>query len=179
MDSDTFDGIVRSLTRSRRFILSGPLALAFAVTGLIPPDVAARGKSKSKPKPKPNKYGCLDVGDPCGRSTQCCSSVCKGKPGKKTCRAHDESICTPRKNYCTSGVVAQCSTDGLSACYLTTGKAAFCGYHQLGSWECRRCSRDTQCQEEFGPGAACIVLAGICAETCPDTGGTACMASGA
>jgi hypothetical protein len=59
---------------------------------------------------------------------------------------------------------------------LTTGNAPFCGDYTgfPGNDLCRDCSQDSDCQEEFGPGAACVVYAGLCGETCPDTG-TACV----
>ena len=125
------------------------------VSPLDPQRVARDGRCRARPPgnqarkkpnqtPQPNQYGCLDVGDPCKRASQCCSSICKGKPGKKTCRAHDESICTPRRNICTTGVAALCNGSNVSAaCVLTTGKTAFCGDFTSGADQhCQRCSRD-------------------------------------
>jgi hypothetical protein len=60
---------------------------------------------------------------------------------------------------------------------LTTGNAGFCAALQgfTPAQFCRFCSTDTDCQDEFGPGAACVILKGICSAACASTGRTACM----
>jgi hypothetical protein len=63
-------------------------------------------------------------------------------------------------------------------CTVTTGGAAFCAdtskLNDLADL-CRFCNQDTDCEEEFGPGAACVVLGGICSPFCPSTDRTACL----
>jgi hypothetical protein len=61
---------------------------------------------------------------------------------------------------------------------VTTGNAAFCAdLSQLDISRpddlCRFCSQDTDCEEEFGPGSACVVLKGICTPICASTDRTA------
>jgi hypothetical protein len=87
--------------------------------------------------------------------------------------AHDAAICQADSDTCTTGVPHYCNGSNLScACLLTTGNAGFCGGPGT---QCRECNKDTDCQEEFGTGAACVVFGGICETNCPDTGGTACV----
>jgi hypothetical protein len=182
MEGMHFDDLLRSLTQSRRALAAGALATVAGL--LVGPGVDARNKRKKrKPKkPEPNEFGCLEIGAACKGAEQCCSGICDGKKGKRKCQAHDTSLCTPEKNFCTAGVVTACNGANVRAvCMQTTGKAAFCGdLSDPGGIACRVCARDVDCQEEFGPGAACIDLGGeICKTVCTETGGTACVPSGA
>ena len=60
-------------------------------------------------------------------------------------------------------------------CTLTTGNAGFCAAFSGGpAGHCRVCRKDADCEPEFGEGAACIVLGGICTALCLATGRTAC-----
>lgn len=191
MDDHRFDHLARLLGRAttRRRLLAGLAIspLAGPVAARLIADVTARKKRKKKGKNakqgKPNEFGCLDVGAACKNADQCCSGVCQGKKGKRKCLSHNAGICQPERDYC-MGTPAVCKVSGetLSVCWLTTGKAAFCA--NLGGVGindfCRDCARDEDCQEEFGPGAACIdVRGGICGDqgACADTGGTACVAA--
>jgi hypothetical protein len=135
-----------------------------------------------------NQFGCVEVGQPCrGDNTNCCSGICQGavpaagQPDASRCVAHNASICTPALNICTTGQEGFCNpTNANSHCTVTTGNAGFCGDFSLGAITlCRDCSKDTDCQAEFGAGAACVVYEGICSTYCPATGGTACMPAGA
>jgi hypothetical protein len=189
MEAQRFDHLARHLSRAtaRRRLLAGLALSPFA--GLVArsaDDIAAKKKHKKKrkpKKPKPNAYGCLNAGQACGGdSALCCSGVCEGskpKKGKKDssrCVAHDAGICKVEMDECTAGREAICHIANPSCqCFRTTGNAAFCG-ENLGLLNlCRDCSQDADCEVEFGPGAACIALGGICEPVCPDTGGTACM----
>jgi hypothetical protein len=183
MDSTRFDDFTRSLAGSRRSLVSGGLAVVAGRLGLSGANAKKKRKKKGKKarKPQPNAFGCLDVGQPCnGDGTQCCSGICegtkpkKGKPDKSRCVAHDAAICRgPDSDTCTTGVAHACNSSNFSCgCLLTTGNAGFCG--GPGS-TCRVCSKDADCQEEFGSGAACIVFGGICDVNCPESGGTACV----
>jgi hypothetical protein len=181
MNHNRFDALTRTLISvpSRRHLLRGLAGAGLGLGGTRLPDLAEakkkRKRKKKGKKAKPNAFGCLNVGDPCKSEEQCCSGICEGKKGKKRCQAHDAGICTVGLNICT-GAVARCNADNPSCgCVLTTGNAGFCGDFTDGANNlCRDCSEDTDCQEEFGPGAACVALGGICAAICPDTG-TACV----
>lgn len=187
MDETRFDGLTRSLARSRRSLLGAAIALAGGPLTLLSAEAKKkRKKKKRKPKkPQPNAFGCLNVSQPCnGDSTKCCSGICegtkprKGKPDKSRCMAHDTSICTAETEICSTGMNKLCdANNGQCGCVLTTGDAGFCGdfSENSGSDLCRKCSQDTDCQEEFGPGAACVVFGGVCESYCPQTGGTACV----
>jgi hypothetical protein len=194
MDSERFDDITRLLTvlPSRRDVLRG---LAGAGLGLAlvrtPHFAGARKKRKHKKKDKKpkltrNEFGCVDVGGNClGNSANCCSGICegtgpkKGKKDKSVCVAHDSGVCFADSDTCTVGQQVQCHPvrDDCS-CVLTTGNAGFCGDFGFSGGPdsvCRECVRDTDCQAEFGPGAACVFLGGICSPACADTGRTACI----
>jgi hypothetical protein len=180
MDGSHFDHVVRSLSGSRRWLLSGALALGAGWLGVSEVDA----KKKRKPKrPKPNGFGCLKVDAACKTAGQCCSGVCAGNQSNRKCAAHNAGICRPDGDFCL-GAPQACKLLGerIAVCWLTTGKGSFCGDPGGEGPEafCRDCNRDPDCQEEFGPGAACIDMRrGICADqgACADTGGTACMAA--
>jgi hypothetical protein len=142
-----------------------------------------------QPPPPPlvfNQFGCIDVGQPCrGDSTNCCSGICQGaapaagEPDTSVCVGHhNASICFADSDTCTLGVPVACNLNKPKcSCYLTTGNAGFCAdFTTLDDYAdiCRPCTRDTDCQAEFGPGAACLVFKGACSAACPTTGRTAC-----
>ena len=194
MDHDRFDGLTHSLATAasrrglgRTLAGGGFGALLSSAFGALNVEAKKKGnhrKKKKTPRPQPvfNQFGCRDVGQPCrGNSTLCCSGVCAGqkpKKGKKdasTCVAHNAGACT--LDSCTATHNIHCNVANTSCfCATTTGKATFCGNFSLSASQlCRVCSRDTDCAAEFGPGAACVVLGGLCAALCPATGGTACV----
>ena len=171
MDSDRFDRLARSLSSLlTRRTLAGTVGLAtFGLPGLV--DAKKRKKHKKK-KVKRNEFGCVNVGDLCKNNGQCCSGICKGKKGKKKCKAHDESTCQPgqHEGFCAiDGVNVPCVTstgDPTGLCDTTTGKAGYCAH----DGECFPCAKDADCQPICGPQAACVVCAG-----CTETGGTGCV----
>jgi hypothetical protein len=135
-----------------------------------------------------NRYGCVEVGRPCrGDNTNCCSGICQGaapaagQPDASRCVAHNAGFCTTETNSCELGVDVRCNPSvPVSLCTRTTGNAAFCADISAGTTtHCRVCTRDTDCQGEFGPGAACVVLDGACTTLCLATGRTACLPAGA
>jgi hypothetical protein len=196
MDQHHLPALTRALAclPSRRDVLRG-----FAGAGLglgfprLDDVVDAKKKRKhKKPKLKRNEFGCVDVGGKClGNNANCCSGICDGKKPKKgkkgkqdtsVCVAHgDAGICFPDNDSCTFGKGAgvPCNFDNIScACVLTTGNAGFCGELDFSDGQdavCRECARNTDCQDEFGPGAACVFFGGACSVICPDTGRTACI----
>jgi hypothetical protein len=178
MDGSEFDGLARTLAKSRRSLLGGGLVVAAGWLGTSGAGAKKRRKKKRKPKnSKPNGYGCLNVGASCRSEGQCCSGTCEGKKGRRKCVAHDVAICQVDSDVCSGGQAVLCGTNNpLCACTLTTGNAPFCGDYAgfPGETLCRDCSQDTDCEAEFGPGAACVIYSRLCAEICPDTG-TACV----
>jgi hypothetical protein len=199
METQRFETIGASLRGlpSRRDILRGlaSAGLAFAVARRGGDVLARKGHHKKKqhkppqktpsppqsPPPLPfNAFGCLDVGQPCqADSTVCCSGICD--PGSSTCVAHNAGICFADADTCTVGAAITCNSHNSAClCTVTTGNAAFCAdFSQLDTSRpddlCRFCSQDTDCEEEFGPGSACVVLKGICTPICATTDRTACM----
>ena len=184
MDHDHFDAITRSLgaAASRRsfgrVLAGGGLgALLSSAFGALAVDAKQRKKKLQK-----NAFGCVDVGKPCaGKNSKCCSGLCQGKKPKQgkrdksKCVAHNAGICIAEADSCTVGEV-QCNPSNPSCfCTLTTGNAGFCAAFSGGpAGHCRVCRKDTDCEAEFGEGAACLVLGGICTPFCLATGRTAC-----
>jgi hypothetical protein len=170
MDSARFDGLARSVsTLLSRRTLAGAFGLsALAIPGLA--EAKKKHKHKKKKKVKFNDFGCVNVGDFCKNSGQCCSGICQGKKGKGKCQAHDQSTCQPgQQELACGGVTVDCTTstgdDGI--CDTTTGNAGYC----LTDGDCFACHKDADCVPFCGTHAACI----ICASGCPETGGTACV----
>ena len=172
MEGARFDTMTRSLSRgpSRRRVLGGVLA-ALGLGAVLP----AGGVAK-KTKLKRNKFGCVNVGDPCrGKDKNCCSGICKGKKPKQgerdksECVEHDASTCQRGQQQigCGGAASVSCTTTAGAAgqCDVTTGKAAYCA----ADGDCFPCKRDTDCEGVCGQGAACIRCT-----ACPETGGTAC-----
>ena len=117
------------------------------------PDLAAAKKRKprrKKRKPaKPNEYGCLEVRDACRSAGQCCSGICKGKKGKKTCRAHDTGTCKQ------DGALVPCNNRTDCGCFRTTAGSDVCA-ELFPPSECAACQRDADCLAlGFPPGTAC------------------------
>jgi len=114
----------------------------------------------------------VDVNAFCQTDDQCCSGLCQGKQGKKTCQAHDQSTCQPGQDVCLgSDDVCTTTTGADGACATTTGKAIYC----FGAGSCAPCAKDADCVQLVGAGAACIVCA-ECADDIP--GATACVGLG-
>jgi hypothetical protein len=170
-------------------VLRGLLGTGLGLAFLPLQDAAdAKKKRKKKKKKKPqsplNAFGCLDVGQPCrGKSANCCSGICqggkpkKGKKDKSSCVAHNTGICTANTDSCALAVSVSCNPNNIDCyCTMTTGNAPFCGEFSPGpEAHCRVCGKDTDCEAEFGPGAACVLLDGNCTHICPATGRTACV----
>jgi hypothetical protein len=186
-----FDGFTHSLTGEppRRGVLRGlGGAVLMLFTGRDSLSTRAKQgkkhKNKKKRQPPPfNAFGCLDVEQPCrGNSDLCCSGICEGPKPKKgqkdtsRCVAHNAGFCSAASDSCRQGSDVRCSgSNPECACTLTTGNAGFClDFTTSVDSLCRFCNKDTDCQAEFGPGSACLVLGGKCTTFCAATGGTAC-----
>jgi hypothetical protein len=139
-----------------------------------------RRKKRKRPTPAtPNRFGCLEVNDPCRRHLQCCSGICTGKPGRKRCRAHGAGSCrqaTPTVCEALSLALARCNNAQDCACTRTTAGSAFCGSFTSGTSDCASCKRDSDCLKlGFPVGSACAPVAtGNCAGRCPT--GLLCLA---
>ena len=156
MDSTQFDHLARALSRPlhRRRALTG---LGLSLLGSVLPGLASAA-------PNVNPFGCRNVRQPCKHASQCCSGICKGKPGKKHCKAHDTGGCQAGEGQCGQAPVAcTTSTGGDGDCATTTGNAGFC--HDGGG--CQVCTRDSDCQQTGNKRGACIVCTSC-------TEGTAC-----
>lgn len=170
MGLSRFDRWTKSLTftASRRQAL---LALVIGVPGLAASKNKKRKHNKDKNntrKIRRNSFGCVNVGGFCKNGGQCCSGICQGQKGKKTCRAHDTGSCQADQDTCLSGTVLCDRTGGQGICFRTTGNASYCAGIEVGN--CFACATDADCQPFCGEGAACVA----CAE-CEETGGTACV----
>jgi hypothetical protein len=169
MESNRFDSLTRSVSTllSRRSV-AGILGLsALAVPSLA--EAKKKHKHKKKKKVKFNDFGCVNVGDFCKNSGQCCSGICQGKKGKGKCQAHDQSTCQPGQatTPCAVAAPVECTTSSgdPGTCFTTTGNAGYCE----AAGTCFSCKKDVDCQAQCGPQAACIP----CVAGCPE--GTACL----
>jgi hypothetical protein len=160
LDSRHFDALTRRLSAplSRRPLFAAIAgALSAGTRAHMAAAVGTEQKRKSKRKhkkgkaPKPNAYGCLNIGKVCRASDECCSGICEGKKGKRTCRDHNVGPCKAIFDGCATLAVG-CGTGGV--CFRTTGNASFCG-GQGGN--CMVCARDADCEATHGKGAACVV----------------------
>lgn len=176
MDATNFDQVTRALSsRLPRRAVAGLLGLgALGVTGLAHATSVNAGEHKHKHKQRrkkrkitTNAFGCVDVGKRCKQDGQCCSGTCADKQGKRTCQAHDAGTCQVGQDVCLS-VVAPCTaTSGAAGqCAITTGKASYC----FVEGTCADCTRDTDCEGQFGAGAACIVCAECAGQSANATG---------
>jgi hypothetical protein len=174
VDQYRFAAVTRSLTElpSRRDVLRGLAGIGLGMTRL-PLLASATKRTQSEAAPKPNKYGCLEIGDPCKRAGQCCSGICKRKNGKKKCRAHGTGTCDQQKpGVCTATFldpeIFDCNfRSGKCSCYATTAGSKYCA--ALGtSSRCADCKKDTDCEKlGYPPGSACVPFAkGRCAGFC-------------
>jgi hypothetical protein len=189
MNDSHFDALVRSLSSafSRRNMLRGfaggsLTSLLGTSLGLV--DARAnnnqkkrrrkrRSRKKKKGQRRPplvfNRFGCLDVNQPCrGNSSLCCSGICEGsaparrRRDRSRCVAHNTAGCQAGQNYCTTAAVP-CGTLGAGVCATTTGNGGFC--FQLLSGDCTNCTKDSECAAVRGPGSACLVCPGGCPGT--------------
>lgn len=196
MDGSRFDNLIRSLTKSRRSLLGGSLAMATGWLGVSASDARKKRKRKRKRKKKeqpsplppttpppppplpqtPNEYGCFEVGDPCTSAADCCSSICEGN----VCRAHDTGICSQDK----PGVCSATTTDVPTFvcgndcyCFHTTAGSNYCAVPPaaVGSPKCADCKKDADCLALGYPsGSACVPVAlGHCSGRCAS--GMACL----
>jgi hypothetical protein len=178
MDAPRFDWWTRTLTdtASRRSVLGlSGVALGLAATRFSGIATAKKKHKKKNPqKLTRNSFGCVDVGKACrGKDANCCSGICQGKKSKKgqkdtsKCAAHDVEGCQANPDGSLNEAEDHCPDKPAAWCYWTTGKGSFCGFGGAGM--CVVCARDTDCEADFGAGAACIIT-----DFCPNENATAC-----
>ena len=155
MDSARFGRMTRafSLLLSRR-----ALARALGAGALIVPRPTQARKRKKRVKR--NAFGCVNVEGFCQNAGQCCSNICQGKKGNRTCRAHDTGECQARQK----GSPCTTSDDRGGTCDVTTGNAGYCVGGTFGDVQQPFCARDPDCQARSGDvRAACLSDGHICA----------------
>lgn len=179
MDATRFDALTRGLAAPASRRVAGRFLAWLGLTGLLARTRAVhvavakgneegkqgkQGKKRKKPKVTRNQFGCVDVGDACANNAQCCSNICRGKKGKRTCRAHNTggSVCEPVElGFCGAGddVSAVICNNGIGRCVTTTGNAPYCAGSQPEescSPDIVPCKKDKDCQRFCGADAACI-----------------------
>jgi hypothetical protein len=157
----------------RRLVLRGLANLGLTASFSTLPGRAAAKKHKRRRRKKVtrNAFGCVNVEGRCRNSAQCCSGICSGKRGKKTCAAHNASTCQGTDGC--GGESRSCMTDGgvYGNCNVTTGQASYCVVDAL----CADCATDIDCEPICGVGAACLV----CSECISQGRQTACASANA
>jgi hypothetical protein len=170
---------------SRRDLLRGLGAAGLTLGSTqFSADVDAKKKHKGKHKKRrkkveqladaPNAFGCIDVGDLCQNDAQCCSGICDGKQGKKTCRAHHTGTCQQGgEGHCVDPDPSRWSCNGTSdcACLRTTAGSDACVADAPSGFDyCSDCVRDSDCEAIGYPeGSVCLpLIEGYCATTCPN-----------
>ena len=159
---------------SRRHVLLGLLGAGLAFRGAQTPEVAHAEKRRSR-RVKRNAFGCVNVGGICQNAGQCCSGICEGKKGKRTCREHDGGTgCRAGliEDGCGGTVDVACttSTGQTGICNTTTGNAGYC-IAIGGASPIPGCTKDADCRALCGTDAAVCIRcegAGVCAG--PSTG---------
>lgn len=178
MDHARFDALARALFGSRRTLLAGALALPANQLGASETDARKRRRRK-KPKQRqtadaPNAFGCISVGERCQDASQCCSGVCDGSSGEKTCRAHHTGTCPQGgEGYCEDLDPARDACNGTEHCLCartTAGSDACVADAPSGFDYCTGCVSDRDCEAIGYPaGSVCLPLhAGFCAGLCPN-----------
>ena len=160
MDAPGFDALTRALvtTGTRRRALRAGLVAALGLAG---GPLGVQGAA-----------ACRARGETCRRGSQCCSGLCRGPRGRKTCRrAPLQGTCTIASSVC-AGTLTPCGNDnGFDClCRVTARGTAFCGSLETGA--CIACGSNADC-EQARPGSGWVCTR--CA-TCPDTGNRACIA---
>jgi len=201
VDQQHIEAVTRTLTRlpSRRDVLRGLAAAGLGLGSLrLSKTEAAKHKSKANkkkgkkrkhkhqsppittPQDVPplvfNKYGCVNVGQPCrGDSTNCCSGICQGaapatgQPDTSRCIAHDTGTCQQEATgLCLSDAPPNlsCNNNAGCRCFTSTAGSNVCG--TFNKRACAACQRDADCTAlGFPAGSACAPFSeGFCGGQC-------------
>jgi hypothetical protein len=151
MDGESFDAVVQrvSVMASRRGVLRAGLGALAMTLGVA--------------EARATHFTCRHVGSRCKQASQCCSGICK----RHKCRAHDTGTCKAGQDACVTGLeVCGAASGVICNCFVTTGKASFCG---LNGATPSTCTRDEECVTAKGEGAACVACgdATFCVARCP------------
>lgn len=174
-----FDRITRSFSPSRRALVG--VALTALAGQVVPATAGAKKRKRRKPsrEGRPNQFGCRSTGQSCKSARQCCSSICQGKRGKRTCRAHHTGTCDQSLDgICKTPEPAAISCNGSMDCGCgrsTAGTNVCFAYSTTGDY-CAGCRTDADCEAAGYPaGAVCLDMTeGVCDGNCAS--GTACFA---
>lgn len=165
MDGSRFDGLVKTLTvrpGSRRGLFR------IVATGLLGAGLGGLGFGV-------RAAACKPKGLPCNAGKPCCSGLCKGPTGRKTCRpATGQGTCTILKDTCeVGGQAAFCGPAGAGcSCFIRPNGAAFCANtSSFDCLPCAKCPAGTVCvKARNGLCVACPVGTGptttICVRPC-------------
>jgi hypothetical protein len=180
MDHGSFDRLTLRLgrLRSRRAMVGGLGVLS--LPGLVD---ARKKRKKKKKKVKFNDFGCVSVGGFCKNAEHCCSGICNGNKGKRTCRAHDVGTCRQEvPAVCQSGtpINTPCNNRQDCRCVRTTSGSSYCAEvfcEAEGCSACVDCRRDADCVAlGFPSESVCASLSeGLCAGICKSGSGMACL----
>jgi Cys-rich repeat protein len=180
MDSDRFDGLVRSFgqSRSRRQMLRGLAGIAAVGALALGEREADAGKLRNG-------------GSPCTRGRQCKTGTCVGDPGQKVCTCSKKypkctsgtcqgGTCAPP--VCPAGSAYYCATQTTScplspSCNCATdiqGNAACAKFGTVDSF-CPSVTTGSECAQnaDCGAGFVCIKVPPGCFN-CGTEGGTSC-----
>jgi hypothetical protein len=131
-----------------------------------------RKRKKRLPTATPNEFGCIGVGDRCQDAAQCCSGICDGRKGEKTCRAHHTGTCPQGgEGQCTNQDPSLDACNGTADCFCsrtTAGSDVCVAYAPSGADFCTDCVTDANCEAIGYPaGSVCLPLhEGMCAGAC-------------
>jgi len=134
---------------------------------------AATARKRRRKAVRVNEFGCVDAGKLCKTDAQCCSSVCRGKKGRRRCRAHHTGTCPQSSpGQCLDPLPVEAGCNGLSGCGCwgtTAGSTACVTDIPSGVEFCTDCTTDADCEAiGFPAGSVCVPRhLGGCAGSCP------------
>ena len=178
MDGSQFDGIVRSVTQSRRTVLGGAIATVAGVMGLAEGEAKKRRRKCKSPKVKCGKK-CLPAGSccldtDCGTCQTCSGKTCVVSPSGTSCGVGGSCNGTACINQGAFGCAASmdfCLENGKMPCPRSSTPGAFCvvdldGKNLCVTGGCIERGDQQDCEAALGPGAfedefcnACALLA--------------------
>lgn len=184
MDGSQFDSMLTLVTRSRRTVIGGSLALLAGSLGLH--DAGAKKRRKKKCRSPKVRCGrrCLPAGAcctnaECGTCQVCAGNACVmapagtacGKGGRcngTACVAEGSFGCTPPQDFCMTAAKAPCPT--------STTPGAFCVVNNddrvmCVTGGCVERGDQADCEAKLGPGAFEMEFYNECATLAPSKDG--------
>jgi hypothetical protein len=172
VDHQRIDAIIRSLSHmpSRRALVRGLLGTTLGVgSAKLPAPGEAKKKPKRKKKATCDDFVCRRVGQSCISVSQCCSGICEGESGQRTCQAHGTGTCDQDAPGVCAGSAETCNGRDACACFRTVAGSIFCAETNVIGDDCADCVTDADCEAlGYVAGSACVPYTeGACAGTCP------------